>query len=194
MGRAREFKDEQVIDRAMRLFWERGYEHSSLKELLAVMNIQNGSFYNTYGSKKNLFIKSLENYYQDLARSREKLFQSPASFKEKIRTVFQYALDRQKRRDCPRGCFIVNSLSADVLESEEIRKFLLSYLDDFEAFIEKQIRIAIENGELDSGIDSIKTAAVVNIYMQGMLKLCVVDFSESKLREQTEYFLSALGF
>ncbi len=193
MGRTREFADDQALQKAMKVFWEKGYEHSSLKELLAAMDILNGSFYNTFGSKKNLFIKSLEAYYEDMKKKRTRRFESPGTFKVKIRAVFDYVLDQQKRTDCPRGCFLVNSLSADVLENEEIRVFVLSCINDFEEFLHQEIRGAIAAQELDAGMDAAKTAGIINIYLQGLLKLCVLEFAEEKMRSQTDYFLSALG-
>lgn len=193
MGRTKEFHDDQALEKAMKLFWEKGYEHSSLKDLLAAMDILNGSFYHTYGNKKNLFIKSLELYYKDLSEKRSALFALPGNFKKKIRVIFQYSLDRQESKDCPKGCFLVNCLSPDVLENADIREFVLSCIYDFEAYLAHQIKLAIASGELDDSLDPGKTAAVINIYLQGLLKLCVLDFSKAKLLEQTEYFLTALG-
>ena len=57
MGRTLEFKSEDALKKAMHLFWEKGYEHTSLADLLEVMKVGNGSSYNSFGNKGH---KSIE--------------------------------------------------------------------------------------------------------------------------------------
>jgi TetR/AcrR family transcriptional repressor of nem operon len=193
MGRIKEFEDIQVFEKAMYLFWEKGYGNTSLKELLEVMDIQNGSFYNTFGNKKTLFIKALESYEKDFAHKRNLLFDSGNGFKKNIRILFSHVFDRQKKTECPKGCFLFNSVSADALEDREIQTLVLRGVRDFESFLKDQIKIAIDNGEIDKSVEPNKTAAILVAYMQGMMKLCVLEYSDSKFKEQTKYFLSALN-
>ncbi len=193
MGRNLEFEDKQALEKATKLFWEKGYEHSSLKELLSTMGILNGSFYNKFDNKKNLFIKSLEYYHYDLMAKMTQLFESPATFKEKIRFLFSYALNRQKRKDCPKGCFLVNSVAGDTIEDHEIRNLVEKCLNEFEAFVAEKIAVAIQKGELSNKIDPAQTASIVNIYMQGLMKLCQLNYQETKFRASTDSFLTSLG-
>jgi len=194
MGRVLQFEDKKALEKAMFVFWEKGYEHTSLKELLAAMSILNGSFYNLFGSKKAIFIKALELYYTDTSSRLDSLLSSSATIQKKIRAIFKYALDRQLRTDCPKGCFIVNSVSADALGDADIRRHVKTYLDAFEHALETAIELAVRNNEFEQAIDPRNSAAVLNFYMQGLMKLCVLDYSDAKLRKQTEYFLSSLGF
>ena len=193
MGRIREFEDIKVFEKAMHLFWKKGYGNTSLKDLLEVMEIQNGSFYNTFGSKKALFINALESYEKDFAQKRNLLFESGNGFKKNIRILFSHVFDRQKKTECPKGCFLFNSVSADALEDSEIQTLVHSGVRDFENFLKDQIKIAIDNGEIDKSIEPNKTAAILIAYMQGIMKLCVLEFSDSKFKEQTKYFLAALN-
>ena len=192
MGRMREFEDIKALEKAMFLFWEKGYGNTSLKELLDAMDIQNGSFYNTFGNKRTLFIKALEGYEKDFSLKREMLFNSGDSFKKKIRILFNHVFDRQKKTDCPKGCFLFNSVSSESLEDREIENLVRRGLSGFEEFLKDQIRFAIVKNEIDKNIDPSMTAAILITYMQGMMKLCVLDYSDSKFREQTKYFLTSL--
>ena len=58
-GRPKIFDQEKALEKASKLFWEKGYEATSLEDLITVMGIQKGSFYNTFGNKKQLGLKIL---------------------------------------------------------------------------------------------------------------------------------------
>lgn len=192
MGRSLEFEDQEALRKAMHLFWEKGYEHCSLSELLNRMEIGNSSFYNTFGSKKKLYLRTLELYQAELTRDLQALLTSQASFSTKVRALFKHIIDRQLAADLPKGCFIVNSVSADALEDKDIHWITRNYLDQFEHTLEDAIRQAVRAGELADTVEPSQTAAVLSFYLQGMLKLSLLSYSTAKLQQQTEYLLSSL--
>jgi TetR/AcrR family transcriptional repressor of nem operon len=193
MGRTLEFKDKEALRKAMALFWEKGYEHCSLADLLERMKIGNSSFYNTFGNKKKLFLRTLELYNAELTVDLERVLASKSPIGEKIRSIFKHAIDRQHAIDVPKGCFIVNSVSADALEDKDIHWVIRNYLDQFEDTLKGAIRKAVETGELPSSVDPSHTAEILNFYLQGMMKLSLLSYSTSKLNQQTEYLMRSLG-
>ena len=58
-GRPRTFNEATAVSTAAAVFWHKGYAETSTDELISAMQIQRGSFYNTFGSKRELFIKSI---------------------------------------------------------------------------------------------------------------------------------------
>ena len=62
MARTKEFDQEQALDAAMNLFWERGYEATSIQDLVEATGVQRQSLYDTFGSKHELFLQSLMRY------------------------------------------------------------------------------------------------------------------------------------
>lgn len=193
MGRAKEFKEEEVLAKAMYLFWEKGFENVSLKELLDEMGILNGSFYHLYGNKKNLFIAAMKYYDADFVKKRSALFNMDSDFRSKVRIMFNHLLDRQQTALCPRGCFLFNSVAADTLSELDLYKLIRKSVDSFEAFLEDEIRKAVEKKELDHSVDPSTTAALLVTYIQGLMKLSILDYDDKKFRVQTEYFLKSLG-
>lgn len=193
MARTAEFEQQAALQAAMNLFWERGYEHCSLADLLARMNIGNSSFYNAFGSKKQVFVRCLDMYYSELAERMRQLRQAPGPVRDKVRAIFTYTIDRQQDRYSPKGCFITNSIAADALEDQDIRRQVRYYLDEFEHAIELIIRDGVATGELASSVEPRSTAAILNFYLQGLQKLSLLEYSHVQLREQTAHLLRSLG-
>lgn len=139
------------------------------------MNILNGSFYHSYGNKKQLFIEALKSYEQDFKQKRTALFLAPQwNFKQKLRIMFTHIFDRQIESICPKGCFLFNSVSSEILHEVEIYKLVKSAIDSFENFLEREIQKAIKEGEIDQKVDPKTTASVLIVYIQGLMKLSVL--------------------
>lgn len=62
MARPREFDEEQALDRAMDVFWRKGYQGTSTDDLMEAMGIGRGSFYNAFGSKRDVYLRTLDRY------------------------------------------------------------------------------------------------------------------------------------
>ena len=194
MGRNKEFNNEETLKKAINVFWEKGYEHTSLKDLLAEMGILNGSFYHTYGHKKNLFIEALKFYNHDFTNQRLLLFNSQKlTFQQKIRIMFNHVLDRQEAGICPKGCLLFNSVSSETMNDLDIYKLIRSSIDQFENFLEDEILKAIAKNELSQEINPKITATILITYIQGLIKLSVMDYQDIKFRNQTEYFITSIG-
>src|SRR5260370_35876598 len=93
MGRGIEFDYDKAIDKATRLFWKTGYSNTSLRELLKVMNIGEGSFYNTVKSKKNIYLECLKHYRANVMSQRDTALFSQKAAKLGVRAIFKTVLD-----------------------------------------------------------------------------------------------------
>ena len=192
MGRAKTFTDKRALEKAMFLFWRQGYEQTSINELLKEMELLNGSFYHSFGSKKKLFIMALDAYEEDFVRQRNMLFNSPATFPQKIRTLFFHVLERQDS-PCPRGCFLFNSVSSDVLIHKEFKQRIADMIKRFEDFLYEHLELATKNEEIKPLFPNKVIASVLITYMQGLIKRCTLDFEHHGFKKQTEILLMSLG-
>ena len=103
MARRIEFNYDRAIDRATRLFWKKGYSNTSLRDLLKVMGIGEGSFYNTVKSKKHLYLECLRHYNDTVSRRRLAALLSKPSIKQGIRAFFEIVLDELDDPKTPDG-------------------------------------------------------------------------------------------
>src|SRR5258707_14326955 len=124
MGRGIEFDYDKAIARATRLFWKTGYSNTSLRELLKVMNIGEGSFYNTVKSKKNLYLECLKHYRATVMSQRETALFSQTSAKLGVRALFKTVLDQMDDPKRPGLCLMAGHNSLHVLCGKQNRGYI----------------------------------------------------------------------
>ena len=108
MARPREFERQEVLEKAMQVFWSKGYEATSLSDLTSAMGLSKSSLYDTFGSKHALFLESID-YYRDNVTVQVKSvadLQMPAI--QVIMAVIGRAVDRMLQPNGRRGCFLNN--------------------------------------------------------------------------------------
>ena len=193
MSRKLEFDCDQAIHRATGLFWKKGYSNTSLRDLLKVMRIGEGSFYNTFQGKKHLYVECLKHYNDTVSRRRLEALLSRESVREGIRAFFKTILDELDDPRTPRVCLLSASLSGDVLEDRELKRAVLRDMKAFSgAFIER-LRGAKKTGELPKDFDVEVAAQVVVTYLQGLFRVIRVMLTRRQKERQIEALLGGLG-
>lgn len=106
MSRNTEFDKEEVVGKAMEVFWNKGYENTSMRDLVEATGLLKGSIYNTFQSKENLFLLCLEKYG---AHSRSFHFKEGENPKTYLKKFFKRLVDEGVDKDFTKGCLIMNS-------------------------------------------------------------------------------------
>lgn len=127
MARRKEYIEEEVIEKAMNLFWRNGYESTSTRMLEKEMGINQFSIYSSFGSKEGVFLESLKCYKKKLGLLTDKL-KASSNGKEGIKQYFIDFIEFSKDNEIKKGCLITNTVnelggSADSLIMEESFKF-----------------------------------------------------------------------
>ncbi len=193
MGRKLGFDRDRAIDRATKVFWKKGYTNASLRDLLRAMGIGEGSFYNTVGSKKQLFIECLKHYEDTVERKRFDALLAEASVKKGVRAFFRSVLDTLDDPSTPRLCLLAESLSGDVLRDRQLKHFVEnSTRSSWQRSIER-LESAKSSGELPQNFDSKLVADVLMTYLQGLYRIARLVKSRRQIERQIETLLQALG-
>jgi len=193
MPRKIEFDYGQAIDRATRLFWKKGYSNASLRELLGAMGIGEGSFYNTVGSKKRLYLECLKHYNDTVSRRRLEALLSKPTVKQGVRAFFQTVLDELDDPKTPRVCLLSGSLSGDVLGERELKQCVVKEMTAFSNCFTERLKSAIEAGELPRDFDVEVAAQVLVTYLQGLFRVIRVLQNRAQVERQVEALLNGLG-
>jgi TetR/AcrR family transcriptional repressor of nem operon len=109
MARTKDFDEDEVLTRAMKLFWSRGYNATSMEDLVCGLGISRSSLYDTYTDKHSLFIKALENYQQMSLLKMQEIARHPGPAKETIKKLIDLATDALFTNKQQKGCFLINA-------------------------------------------------------------------------------------
>jgi len=193
MPRGIEFDYEKAIDRATRLFWKKGYSNTSTRELQKVMRIGYGSFYNTVKSKKKLYLECLKHYLDTVVRKRGNALFSEPSVKLGVRALFSTILDELDDPKSPRLCLVASSVSSDVLEISELRRFISSQIAGFEDSFVEWLKSAQAAGELPKQFEPNVVVQIIGIYIHGLFRTALIAYDRKQFERQIDVFLTGLG-
>ncbi|MFJ3305207.1 TetR/AcrR family transcriptional regulator [Streptomyces sp. NPDC086549] len=166
MARPREFDTEQAIDRAMNLFWRRGYAATSLQDLTAELGIGSGSLYAAFGSKEKLYAQALERYCSRNAGELIAALESAVDVRSALRTTLR-TMAEADLCEPERGCFLVNAAterSADSATADRVS----GTLQLVEGTIAGALERAQARGDLSADKDPAALARFLTTFIQGM--------------------------
>ncbi len=178
----KDFDEEDVVKRAMKVFWAKGYESTSISDLLRVMEINKGSFYNAFGSKKALFVRALLKYDRENRQRSIATLEALGDPVASIKTLFDGLVKESLADTEQKGCLLVNTALDLPNHSEDIKEMVTSALKDFEKFFERLIRVGQERGEIPDTIDVSQTAKSLLTQVVGLRVLARGVFDEASLR------------
>ena len=193
MARGIEFDYGRAIHKATQVFWKKGYSNASLRDLMGAMGIGEGSFYNTLGSKKKLYLECLKHYHDTVLRRRLAALGSGASAGEGIRAFFREILDELGDPKTPRICLFGASLSSDVLVERDLKRYVLEGMTAFSDCFYQRLRAAKEKGELRADADPEVATQMLMTFLQGLYLVIRVLQDRAQIERQIELLLGGLG-
>lgn len=193
MSRTREFDYDKALDRAMRLFWAKGYSNTSLRDLLKAMRIGEGSFYNAVGSKKALYLACLKHYNEVVTRRRLEALATDGTPGRAVRRFFACVLDELEAPATPRVCLMAGSLSADVLAERDLERYVVGEMKTFERAFVERLEHGKASGDLPKACPARPVAQVLVTYLQGLFRVVRVLNSRRDIEAQLEALLRGLG-
>jgi TetR/AcrR family transcriptional repressor of nem operon len=187
--RTREFDPDEVLDAALAAFWRKGYQATSLADLLAATGLSRQSLYNAFGDKHALYVASLRRY-ADVGVGRLSQALEGGSVRAAIRKLFE-GVDLDV--ECERGCFLVNATAELVPRDAEVSRLAASALARQERALAEALRRGVREGELRMSQRRIEqTARFLVGALQGVRLMVKAAPDSAVLRDAIAVTLRAL--
>jgi len=154
MARTKDFDETEVLNKAIAIFWHKGYNGTSMQDLVDGLGISRSSLYDTYVDKHTLFIKALEAYQCAGSAKLCDIVNSGGSAKETVKTLLEYIIGELLGDRMQKGCFMVNAEVEIAPHDPEVSKLVCQNDQQVEDVFYRVIKKGQENGEITNRQDA----------------------------------------
>ena len=167
LGRPRAFDAEDALERAMQVFWRKGYEGASLSDLTEAMGINRPSLYAAFGNKESLFRKVVERYNAGPGACAATALAAPSA-REAVEHILAATVEGLMRSDNPAKCLLMESaLACDVLPGD-LHREVVGHLTAGQCALRVRLERAVSEGELPPSTDCATLARYFTTVMEGL--------------------------
>jgi AcrR family transcriptional regulator len=167
-GRPRGFDRDSALHQAMEVFWERGYEGTSISELTQAMGIGAPSLYAAFGSKEELFREAVTSYDQGEGSVTQRALEQEPSARAAVEAMLRDNADMYADPESPSGCMVVLGTTTWTPGNEDVREFLAALRQKPFKLMWARLERAIDAGELPPGTDVQALAHYYNTVLEGL--------------------------
>lgn len=168
MARTKDFDENEVLTKAIQLFWHKGYNGTSMQDLVEALGISRSSLYDTYTDKHTLFVKALESYQQSGTLKIQELIDQTDSARETIKKLLELTTveligDKQQK-----GCFMVNAEVEVAPHDTDVSQVVCKNDQQMEEAFYSVIKKGQERGEIKNTQDARALARYIFNAVKGM--------------------------
>ena len=191
MARTVEFNEEEAIQRAMEVFWGKGYNATSLRDLTEAMKINSSSLYNTIGDKQELFVRCVKHYTDIRKKDLQKRLQSPDS---PLTTLVNYIHDAvDVIIGGSNSCMAVKTAFEVATNDQRVKDILRADSDYAYQFLYTLIKKAMDQGEIATEEDPELLADYFISTWTGWYESYILHNDPVKIRKMAQYFIKQLS-
>lgn len=189
-GRPRVFDMDEALDKALQIFWKRGYEGASLAELTEALGVNKPSLYAAFGNKEELFMKALSKYVAGPVAFVREVINEPTAREVAQRFLYQ-AVEFLTEPSHPKGCMIVQGALSGGENAEMIKSVLIQYRTAYESLLTKRFEQAKKDGDLPGDANPQTLAKYLATLHQGMSVQATSGGSKEELKAMADLALNA---
>ena len=168
MARTKDFDENEVLCKAIQIFWHKGYNGTSMQDLVEGLGISRSSLYDTYTDKHTLFVKALESYQCSGISKMQEIVNHPGSAKETIRKLLEFTTDTLLDDKQQKGCFMVNAEVEVAPHDAEVNNLVCNNEQQMEEAFFQVISKGQDSGEISNQKDARALARFIFNAVKGM--------------------------
>ena len=192
MARTRQFDERQALQAAMLVFWEKGYDGTSINDLEQAMGLNRTSIYNAFGNKGALFERVMTCYKESVMADLFARLDSAQNIREGIKRMLNGALDIHFDEDNPGGCLVVLSVMESGQHDAQSIASMQQTMQELKSALQSRISKAKKSGELSGDLDAGATATTIATTMAGMMVMGKANMSKAALKKTVSQVVGLL--
>lgn len=184
-GRPREFDRDKALSKARNAFWTRGYEGTSMSDLVKALNIASARIYAAFGSKEDLFREAIGLYEAGEGGFATRALKEEPTAQRALERILVEAIETYTRPGEPQGCMVVSAATNCAVENDRVSNWLADLRRIRTASIVERLQLAVADGELKPDTD----AQMLGDYYAGILHGLSVQARDGVTRNRLNAFV-----
>lgn len=181
MPKVKLFDQQEILEKAMELFWKKGYHATSMQELVSHLGISRSSIYDTFGGKKQLFELTFQRYRETNLKGTTNFLQNQTNVRTGFRLLFEMGINESINDVDNKGCFVINTTSELLPDDEVMQKVLKKNKTAFENIFYKFLLRGEQSGEIPKDKDLKAIASLLFTLYNGIKLIAKVQPNRKKL-------------
>jgi AcrR family transcriptional regulator len=189
MAGVRQFDEGQALEKALVLFWQKGYSATSMQDLAEATGIQRGSLYHAYQNKETLFLRAFDVYRDRYVGAMREALGKPR-LRDSLRSFFGYAITSMTTGVPTRGCLSTKTALGTEDIDGAVRAALKDLLDDIEQALYERLSRPDHEGQL--ALPPRQAARLIVTLTRGIVVIERVYQDEKRLRSAADMLIALL--
>lgn len=178
----KKFDENTALEKAMQVFWSKGFDSASMANLIAETGVNRGSLYNAYGGKRALFVKALLKYDHENRKATLAQLEALDDPRRAIYNFFDNIVANTVADTERKGCFLFNTVLDSGSHNEEVNSIVANGLREIEGFFRRSIEVGQMRGDIRKDIDPASKAKVMLALALSIRVLGRGAYTETALR------------
>lgn len=189
MAGVRQFDEEAALEKALELFWQKGFADTSMQELAAVTGVQRGSLYNAYQGKEGFFLRVFELYFERNMDAARKVLAKPV-LRDALRGFFDMVIASITLGTPSRGCMTTKSALSESPMEAPIRAALQRMLDGYEGLLRERMEQAGEKDRM--ALPAADAARLIIVFTRGIVVIERIYQDAARMRSAADMLMALL--
>jgi TetR/AcrR family transcriptional repressor of nem operon len=191
--RQREFDVDETLDRAMHLFWRKGYSDTSVRDLTEYTGVAHAGLYSAFGGKEGLFCAAVELYIKEEVDVLFADLEKSNSGRKELEALFRAAVTAIKNGTFRNGCLMTNTIIEFADVQGHLRSVIKKHIQRQTKAFEGALRRAKRQGTVSAELDPKSTAALMTTTFHGLAVLARADAPISMIESSAEAIVKAIS-
>ncbi|WP_419901808.1 TetR/AcrR family transcriptional regulator [Kiloniella sp.] len=192
MARVREFDEVEVLERAMRLFWKKGYAETSVRDLVDYTGVAHAGLYTAFGGKRELYQASLKHYSLTYGNLLFGPMEKPDACRAQVEEFFYFILRAVKAEKFQNGCMMCNTAVEFGNDEQDVLSVASANVERMTAALQNALKRALANGEVRGDLDPVATASFFGSVFYGIAVLSRSKADPERIEDTIDMALATL--